>query len=111
MYHLKGGILKYLETIPADQSLWDGECFVFDQRVAVTHGLAQGSHDMCPSCRMPVGAEDKKSGKYIAGIACPACHDTLTEDRRARSAERQKQMDLAAARGELHLGAQYQGER
>jgi UPF0176 protein len=107
VYHLKGGILKYLEDVPEDKSLWQGDCFVFDQRVAVGHGLKIGDYTLCPSCRHPVGAEDRTSEKYIAGIACPACHDTLTDDRKARSAERQKQIELAQKRGEKHIGAAY----
>jgi len=105
VYHLKGGILKYLETIPADKNLWDGECFVFDQRVSVGHGLALGSYTLCPSCRHPVSAQDKESDKYIDGVACPHCHDSLTAQKRATSAERHKQMKLAEARGEKHIGA------
>ncbi len=110
VYHLKGGILKYLEEIPEDKSLWQGECFVFDQRVAVKHALAEGSYILCPSCRHPVGPEDIKSEKYIEGIACPHCHDSLSEERKARSAERQKQIALAEARGEKHIGAAYRPE-
>lgn len=110
VYHLKGGILKYLEEIPEDQSLWQGECFVFDQRVAVKHGLEEGSYILCPSCRHPVGPEDLQSPKYIEGIACPHCHDSLSDDRKARSAERQKQIALAIARGEQHIGAVYMPE-
>lgn len=107
VYHLKGGILKYLEETPEDKSLWEGECFVFDQRVSVKHGLAQGSYGLCPSCRRPVGAEDMKSDKYIEGVACPACFDTTSDDKKARAAERHKQVKLAEARGEKHIGAAY----
>lgn len=110
VYHLKGGILKYLETVPADESLWKGECFVFDQRVAVKHGLEEGSYDLCPSCRRPVSAADKKDARYEEGVACPACAGILTAERRARSAERHKQVLLAEARGEAHIGARYEGE-
>jgi UPF0176 protein len=110
VYHLKGGILKYLEEVPQDKSLWEGECFVFDQRVAVKHGLELGSYDLCPSCRHPVSASDKKSGKYIEGVTCPHCHDSLSPEKRAASAERHKQMKLAQARGEKHIGAQYGAE-
>ena len=107
VYHLKGGILKYLEEMPQEKSLWEGECFVFDQRVAVKHGLEEGSYILCPSCRHPVGAADMQSPKYIEGIACPHCHDSLSDERKARSAERQKQIALAEARGEQHIGAAY----
>ena len=110
VFHLKGGILKYLEEMPEDKSLWQGECFVFDQRVAVKHALAEGSYILCPSCRHPVGPEDIKSEKYIEGIACPHCHDSLSAERKARSAERQKQIALAEARGEKHIGAAYMPE-
>jgi UPF0176 protein len=107
VYHLKGGILKYLEKMPEEKSLWQGECFVFDQRVTVKHGLALGTYELCPSCRHPVSAEDRQSPKFIEGVACPHCHDTLTEERKAAAAERQKQIKLAEARGEKHIGAQY----
>jgi len=110
VYHLRGGILKYLEKMPAEKSLWEGECFVFDQRVAVKQGLAEGTHILCPSCRHPVSPEGRASKKYIEGIACPHCFDTLTEDRKARSAERQKQVKLAEQRGEQHIGAKYTPE-
>lgn len=104
VYHLKGGILKYLETIPADKSLWDGDCFVFDGRVAVGHGLKQGDYIMCPSCREPVGAAARQDPAYVEGVSCPACADRLSEDRKARSAERHRQILLARARGEDHIG-------
>jgi UPF0176 protein len=110
VYHLKGGILKYLENIPPEKSLWEGECFVFDQRVAVKHGLELGSYELCPSCRHPVGAEDRKSTKYIEGVTCPHCHDTLSEEKKSAAAERHKQIKLAAARGGKHIGAQYDSE-
>ncbi len=109
VYHLQGGILKYLETIPAENSLWDGECFVFDQRVAVGHGLAPGTHLICHACRRPVNAEDSASPLYREGISCPACHDERTDDQRASYAERQRQESLAAARGESHIGASSDG--
>ncbi|MBI1215479.1 MAG: rhodanese-related sulfurtransferase [Alphaproteobacteria bacterium] len=107
VYHLKGGILKYLETMPEDKSLWQGECFVFDQRVSVGHGLKQGDYILCPSCRYPVGPEDRQSDKYEEGICCPHCHNSLTEEQRMSAAERQKQIKLAEARGEKHIGAKY----
>jgi UPF0176 protein len=105
VYHLKGGILKYLETVPPEQSRWEGECFVFDQRVAVTHGLAQGSYQICHACRLPVSPEDRASPLYVDGISCPACHDVRDDSQRAGYAERQRQTELAAQRGEVHVGA------
>jgi UPF0176 protein len=105
VYHLKGGILRYLETIPPEQSLWQGECFVFDHRVAVTHGLAQGTHGLCHGCRRPVSEADRASPLYVEGVSCAACHDERTEEQRAGYAERQRQETLAAARGEAHVGA------
>lgn len=78
VYHLHGGILKYLETIPADQSLWDGECFVFDRRVAVGHGLSEGCHDICYGCRFPLKPGDKEANTYEEGVSCPRCHSSLT---------------------------------
>lgn len=105
VYHLKGGILKYLETIPADQSLWEGECFVFDQRVAVGHGLEPGTHVLCYGCRRPVSNEDRASRVYVAGVSCPACHSGRTDTQRAKYAERDRQERLAEARGTAHIGA------
>jgi UPF0176 protein len=105
VFHLRGGILKYLETVPEDESLWQGECFVFDQRVAVGHGLAQGSHDLCHACRMPLTQDDKSSPHYRPGVSCHHCHSNRDEDQRARYAERQRQTGLAAAQGIPHLGA------
>lgn len=110
VYHLKGGILKYLEEIPPEKSLWAGDCFVFDQRVAIGHGLKQGDYVLCPSCRHPVGATQRAEGKYIEGICCPHCADSISAERKSRSAERQKQMKLAGERGEKHIGAKYETE-
>jgi UPF0176 protein len=107
VYHLKGGILKYLEEVPEKDSLWQGECFVFDQRVAVTHGLKEGTHILCPSCRGPVSPADVKSKKYIEGVACPACFDALSDEKKASAAERHKQVKLAEKRGEKHIGRQF----
>lgn len=104
VYHLKGGILKYLETQPEEKSLWDGECFVFDQRVAVKHNLEQGQYDQCFACRHPITEKDKLSPLYIKGVACPRCHADMSEDQKARFAERQKQIELAKQRGETHIG-------
>lgn len=108
VYHLKGGILKYLEEIPPEESLWEGECFVFDQRVTVSHGLELGHYDTCHGCRMPLSAKDKESAKYEAGVSCTHCYDSLTPDQLIRFRERQKQVELAALRGEPHLGRKSQ---
>ncbi|MCH8031007.1 MAG: rhodanese-related sulfurtransferase, partial [Bacteroidetes bacterium] len=104
VYHLQGGILKYLETVPEKESLWEGECFVFDQRVAVKHGLEQGSYDQCFACRMPISEEEKRSDQYVKGVSCPHCYDEFPQERKHRFAERQKQIDLARQRGEQHIG-------
>ncbi|MBT8118168.1 MAG: rhodanese-related sulfurtransferase [Gammaproteobacteria bacterium] len=105
VYHLQGGILKYLETVPEDESLWQGECFVFDNRVSVNHQLEKGSYDQCHACRLPITEADKKSDKYEQGVSCPVCYDKKSEKQRKRFAERERQMQLARARGEQHLGA------
>ena len=104
VYHLKGGILKYLETQPEKESLWEGDCFVFDQRVAVKHGLEESDYDQCYACRYPITDKEKKSSLYIKGVSCPRCHNKMSEDQRDRFAERQKQIALAKERGEEHLG-------
>ena len=104
VHHLQGGILNYLEHVPPADSLWRGECFVFDERVAVGHGLDLGTHSLCRGCRMPVSAEDRASPLYVEGIACPACHDQRDEMQRAGYAERARQAALAEARGERHVG-------
>ncbi len=105
VYHLRGGILKYLEEVPPEHSSWEGECFVFDNRVAVDHRLEKGRYDQCHGCRHPITEEDKSSGKYEPGVCCPRCYDRLTPGQRARFAERQKQVQLAAKRGERHIGS------
>jgi UPF0176 protein len=104
VYHLKGGILKYLEEVPAAVSRWEGECFVFDERVSVGHGLIEGEAELCRACRAPLTAQAKASEKYEEGVSCPSCHETRTAEDRARYAERQKQIKLAHARGERHIG-------
>lgn len=104
VYHLKGGILKYLETQPEQESLWEGDCFVFDQRVAVGHGLKESDYDQCFACRYPITDIEKASPLYIKGVACPRCHDKMTDEQKARFTERQKQIELARRRGETHLG-------
>ncbi|MDD5319738.1 MAG: rhodanese-related sulfurtransferase [Methylococcales bacterium] len=105
VYHLKGGILKYLEEVSAQETLWEGECFVFDERVTVNLQLEKGSYDQCNACRMPVTEADKASAKYQQGVSCPHCHDKVTSDRKTRFMEREKQMQLARQRGEAHIGA------
>ncbi len=105
VFHLKGGILKYLENVPEEESLWQGECFVFDQRVAVKHGLELGSYGQCFACRHPLSQEEMASPDYNEGISCPHCIDQRNEEQRARYIERQKQQQLAKARGEAHIGA------
>lgn len=106
VYHLQGGILKYLEEVPATDTLWKGECFVFDNRVSVDHDLNSGTYDLCHGCREPITQQDKVSDRYIEGVACPRCFDSQTPERRARFLERQKQIELAMARNEVHIGAQ-----
>ena len=108
VFHLKGGILKYLEDIPADESLWEGECFVFDQRVSVGHGLVPGNYAICHACRRPVSEEDKASPLYEEGVSCPACYAERDEVQRERYRERHRQELLAARRGADHLGAHYE---
>ncbi|WP_300526843.1 rhodanese-related sulfurtransferase [Maricaulis sp.] len=108
VYHLKGGILKYLETVPEADSLWRGECFVFDRRVAVKHGLELGSYTLCHACREPLGPEDLKSDLFIAGEQCPHCAGRYSAADRSRFAERERQEQLAMARGERHIGARPQ---
>jgi UPF0176 protein len=105
VYHLQGGILKYLETVSPEESLWQGECFVFDQRVAVGHGLAPGTYLLCHACRRPITPEEAASPLYEKGVSCPACHGERTEEQRAGYRERHRQEKLAAARGEAHIGA------
>ena len=105
VYHLQGGILNYLEKIPAEQNRWDGECFVFDTRVAVDRDLAEGGYVQCHACRRPLSSEDLESPDYREGVACPRCVNETDADRRARLEERHKQVLLAAERGEAHIGA------
>ena len=103
VFHLQGGILKYLESIPEDQSSWNGECFLFDQRVSVGHGLKQGDYEQCHACRRPLSAEDRASEHYIVGESCPYCHHERTFEQRERYRERQRQMEKASADGRQHL--------
>ena len=104
VYHLKGGILKYLEEMPLEETLWEGECFVFDERVTVGHDLKAGSYDQCHACRRPISEEDKQSPLYMKGVSCPKCHDEHSEEQKQRFSERQKQIELALKRGIRHRG-------
>jgi UPF0176 protein len=105
VYHLEGGILKYLEDVPEAESLWRGECFVFDNRVAVNHSLQKGIYDQCHGCRHPITESDKLSEHYMPGVSCPRCYSFLSNDQKARFSERQKQIQLAKERNQPHLGA------
>jgi len=113
VYHLQGGILKYLEEVSEADSLWRGECFVFDNRVSVNHDLEKGSYDQCHACRRPITAQDKHSEHYQQGVSCPACYDRKSDAQRRRFQEREKQMRLAEQRGEDHIGtdARQQAQR
>lgn len=104
VYHLEGGILKYLETVSAADSRWQGDCFVFDERVSVGHGLAPGHHELCRACRWPLGAAEIASPLFVRGISCPYCHGTRSEEALAGLAERQKQVTLAQKRAKPHIG-------
>lgn len=104
VYHLQGGILKYLEEIPQQENRWDGECFVFDTRVAVDRDLTEGGYVQCHACRRPLSAEDLASPDYREGVSCPKCVNELDADREARLEERHKQVELAAERGDVHIG-------
>ena len=107
VYHLKGGILKYLEEVPAEDSSWQGECFVFDGRVSVGHGLKEGPHLLCHACRRPILPEDRERVEYEHGVSCHHCINETSDADKARFRERQKQIELARARGEKHLGGEY----
>lgn len=105
VYHLEGGILKYLEEVPKEASLWEGDCFVFDNRVSVNHDLEKGAYEQCFACRMPITAEDMQDAAYIKGESCPHCIDKATDAQKARFRERERQMQLAKRRGESHIGS------
>jgi len=104
VYHLQGGILKYLEDMPAENNRWDGECFVFDTRVAVDRDLDEGGYVQCHACRRPLSADDMASPDYQEGVSCPNCIDEVDEERKAGLRERQKQVELARERGDVHIG-------
>jgi len=106
VFHLRGGILRYLEAVPEQESLWQGECFVFDARVSVGHGLAPGTTQVCHACQRTVSAKDQTSPLFEPGVSCAACHGERTEEQRAAYRERHRQVALAAARGEAHIGRQ-----
>lgn len=105
VFHLKGGILRYLEKVPAEDSLWQGECFVFDERVSVSHGLTEGEAELCRACRHPLTPEDRLSPRYTTGVSCPHCYDARSDEDRTRYAERQRQVELAQAQGREHIGS------
>ena len=104
VYHLEGGILKYLEEVPQEQTLWQGDCFVFDNRVAVNHDLQKSEYDQCYGCRLPITEQDKQSEMFESGVSCPKCYASHTENQLARFREREKQVNLAMARNEQHVG-------
>ena len=106
VYHLQGGILKYLEEVPEEESLWQGECYVFDGRVAVDHQLEKGQYAMCNACRLPITAADMEHEQFEKGVSCPRCFDKHSDEQKARFREREKQVQLAAARGEQHVGGE-----
>ena len=105
VYHLKGGILKYLEDVPKEDTMWEGECFVFDERVTVNHELERGQYDQCHACRLPITEEEKLSEKYQKGVSCPHCFDKISDKQKERFAERERQVELAKKRGESHIGS------
>ncbi|MDC5852914.1 rhodanese-related sulfurtransferase [Vibrio europaeus] len=104
VYHLEGGILKYLEEVPEEESLWQGDCYVFDNRVAVNHQLEKSGYEMCKACRLPITEEDIHSAEYEEGVSCPKCADKHTDEQKSRFREREKQVKLAIERGEVHVG-------
>ncbi|WED29431.1 rhodanese-related sulfurtransferase [Vibrio sp. DW001] len=106
VYHLEGGILKYLEDVPEDESMWEGDCYVFDGRVAVNHQLKRSGYDVCHACRLPITGEEQESEYFERGVSCPKCVDKHSEEQKARFREREKQVQLANARGETHVGGE-----
>jgi UPF0176 protein len=105
VYHLEGGILKYLETVPEAQSLWQGQCFVFDERVSVGHGLVPGQHGLCRACRQPLDDQDLLSPQFEAGVSCPKCHASTLETQKNSARERQRQWERAKSQNQIHIGA------
>jgi len=103
VYQLKGGIINYLKKIKKKNSMWNGECYVFDNRVSIKHGLVTGTYSMCSGCRKPISVEDKKSSKYEEGVSCPNCYDILTASQKERFRMRQKQINLAKKHGKRHI--------
>ena len=103
VYQLKGGILNYLKKVNKKESLWKGECFVFDSRISLKHGLVIGTYSMCSGCRKPISLKDKRSTKYEEGVSCPNCHDNLTKNQKGRFRMRQKQINLAKKTGTKHI--------
>ena len=104
VYHLEGGVLNYLEEVPEAESLWEGECFVLDNRVSVNHKLEKGIYDQCHACRMPITEDNKEHEHFTHGVSCHHCYDQTSEVQKQRYLERQKQIQLAEARGEDHIG-------
>ena len=104
VFQLKGGILKYFENVPENESLWRGECFVFDDRVSLNHDLSEGTYDMCHGCRMPITENEKKSDHYIKGVSCSSCFDKTSDKQKARYSSRQKQVEIAKKRNKRHIG-------
>lgn len=111
VYHLEGGILKYLEEVPEEESMWEGDCYVFDGRVAVNHQLEKADYDLCNACRLPITEEDKQSEQFEQGVSCPKCFGKHSEEQVARFREREKQVSLAAVRGEQHVGGESAKQR
>lgn len=105
VYHLDGGILNYLEKVREAESKWEGDCFVFDNRVTVDHSLEEGAYELCPACRMPLSEEEKQAPEFELNVSCPKCYHRLTEEKRASLLERAKQIELAKQRGEQHIGS------
>lgn len=111
VYHLEGGILKYLETVPEGESRWEGECFVFDERVSVSHGLKPGNYELCRACRHPISQSDMASELFERGVSCPYCYGTKTEEQKEAFSERQRQVELANLRNQIHIGASYNSQQ
>ena len=111
VYHLKGGILNYLEKVKPEESLWNGECFVFDDRVALNHKLEPGSYDLCHGCRMPITEDDKLSAKFIRGVSCAYCFDDKTEEQKRRYMDRQMQIEQTKSRNQKHIGSKREVEQ